>query len=134
MKKAMLGIVLLIIFVIASGIYYVLTNLDALVKEAIETHGSKASQTAVLVDTVKIDLTNGAGGITGLVIANPEGFSMPNAFSLGEIRLGIDLQSLQQEPYIIDEITVLAPQVFVEINKDNKKVNFLHIPITAFNL
>ena len=37
-----------------------------------------------------------------------------------EIRTGIDLQSLQQEPYIINEITVLAPQVFVEINKDNK--------------
>ena len=45
---------------------------------------------------------------------------MPNAFSLGEIRTGIDLASLQEEPYIIDEITVLAPQVFVEIDENNK--------------
>jgi hypothetical protein len=44
---------------------------------------------------------------------------MPYAFSLGEIRTGIELQSLQQEPYVISEITVLAPQVFVEINEDN---------------
>jgi len=45
---------------------------------------------------------------------------VPNAFSLGKVRIGINLQSLQDEPYIINEITVLAPQVFVEINKDNK--------------
>jgi len=120
MKKVISGVVLVIIIAITVGVYYVLSNLDALVKEAIETHGSEATQTAVRVDKVRINLTDGAGEITGLSIANPEGFAMPYAFSLGEIRVGIDLQSLQQEPYIINEITVLAPQVYVEINEDNK--------------
>lgn len=120
MKKIILGLVLVIVFAIAGGIYYVLTNLDSLVKQAIETHGSEATQTAVLVDNVKINLADGAGAISGLTIANPKGFAMPYAFSLAEVRAGIDLQSLQQEPYIINEITVLAPQVFVEINKDNR--------------
>ena len=120
MKKIIPGVVLVIIIAISVGVYYVLSNLDVLVKEAIETHGSEATQTAVRVDKVKINLTDGAGAITGLTIANPKGFAMPYAFSLGEIRTGIDLQSLQQEPYIINEITVLAPQVFVEINEANK--------------
>ncbi len=135
MKKVILGLVLVIIFAIAGGVYYVLTNLDALVKEAIETHGSQATQTAVRVDKVKINLTDGAGAITGLTIANPEGFTMPYAFSLGEIRTGIDLQSLQQEPYIINEITVLAPQIFVEINEDNKtNLNELKNNLTSSSL
>ena len=120
MKKIILGFVLLVIIVFAGGIYYVLNNLDELVKAAIETHGSNATQTAVRVDSVKLNLSDGSGAINGLSIANPKGYTLPHAFSLGEIRLGIDLQSLQQEPYIINEITVLAPQVFVEINKDNK--------------
>ena len=120
MKKVILGLVLIIILAIVGGVYYVLTNLDALVEAAIEKHGSEATQTAVRVDSVKIDLSNGAGGISGLTIANPKGFALPYAFSLGEIRTGIDLQSLQEEPYIIDEITILAPQVFVEINEGNK--------------
>ena len=120
MKKAILGLVLLIIFAIAGGVYYVLTNLDSLVEAAIEKHGSEATQTAVRVDSVKIDLSNGAGAISGLTIANPKGFALPYAFSLGEIRTAIDLQSLKEEPYIIDEITILAPQVFVEINEGNK--------------
>ncbi len=120
MKKIIFGIVLVIIFAVAGGVYYVLNNLDDLVKAAIEKYGSEATQTSVRVDSVKINLTEGAGGISGLTIANPGGFDVPNAFSLGKVRIGINLQSLQEEPYIIDEITVLAPQVFVEINKDNK--------------
>jgi len=120
MKKVIIGLVLIIIIAIGGGIFYVLNNLDSLVKAAIETYGSEATQTAVRVDSVKINLADGAGAISGLTIANSSGFSLPYAFSLGEIRTGIDLQSLQEEPYVINEITVLAPQVFVEINKDNK--------------
>lgn len=120
MKKIIIGLVLVIVLAIAGGIYFVLSNLDSLVEAAIEKYGSAATQTTVLVDSVSIDIANGAGGISGLTIANPDEFSMPYAFSLGEIRTAIDLQSLQQEPYIIDEITVLAPQVFVEINEDNR--------------
>ena len=132
MKKIILGLFLVILIAVAGGVYYVLTNLDSLVKQAIETHGSKATQTAVIVENVKIDLANGTAGLSGLTIANPEGYEMPNAFSLGEIRTGIDLNSLQQEPYIIDEITVLAPQVFVEIDEDNKtNLNQLKKNLTA---
>ena len=73
MKKVILGLVLVIILAIVGGVYYVLTNLDALVEAAIEKHGSEATQTAVRVDSVKIDLSNGAGAISGLTIANPTG-------------------------------------------------------------
>lgn len=132
MKKIIPALVLVIILAAVGGVYYVLTNLDALVEAAIEKYGSEATQTAVLVDSVKIDLANGAAGINGLTIANARGFTLPLAFSLGEIRVGIDLQSLQEEPYIIDEITVLAPQVFVEINEANKtNLNELKKNLTA---
>jgi len=120
MKKVIVGLVLIIIIAISVGGYYVLTNLDSLVEAAIEKYGSEATQTSVLVDSVKLNLTDGAAGINGLTIANPDGYAQPYAFSLGEVRAGIDLQSLQEEPYIINEITVLAPQVFVEINEANK--------------
>ena len=119
MKKIILSLVLLIIVAIAGGVYYVMSNLDDLIKEAIETYGSQATQTAVRVDSVKLKLADGSGGISGLTIANPKGFTFPNAFSLGETRLGIDLQSLQQEPYVINEIAVIAPEIYVEVDKDN---------------
>ena len=119
MKKIILSLLLLIVVAIAGSLYYVFSNLDDLIKEAIETYGSEATQTSVRVDSVTLKLAEGSGGISGLTIANPEGFTFPNAFSLGEIRLGIDLQSLQKEPYIIDEIVVIAPEIYVEMDKDN---------------
>lgn len=120
MKKTILTAILLIIIAIAGGVYYVLSNLDSLVEQAIEKYGSQATQTAVRVDGVSISLGDGSAAITGLTVGNPAGYELPNAFSLGQIRAGIDLESLQEEPYVINEIAVLSPQVFVEINKDNK--------------
>lgn len=122
MKKIILSLALVVIIAVAAGIYYVLTNLDSLVKAAIEKYGSQATHTAVRVDKVHIDLSNGAGAIYGLSVANPKGFASPKAFSLGEIGTRINLKSLTEEPYIIEEIIVRAPQVFVEINAD-KLVN-----------
>lgn len=119
MNKIIPSLVLVVILA-AIGVYYVVTNLDSLVEAAIEKYGSEATQTAVLVDSVKINLADGAAGISGLTIANPDGYTYGHAFSLGEVRAGIDLESLHEEPYIINEITVLAPQVFVEINEANK--------------
>lgn len=120
MKKIILSTILLIIIALAGGVYYVLTNLDSLVEQAIETYGSQATQTAVRVDGVSISLGEGSAAITGLTVGNPAGYVQPNAFSLGQVRAGIDLESLQQEPYVINEIAVLSPQVFVEINQDNR--------------
>jgi len=120
MKKVILGLALVIVLALAVGVYYVLTNLDAIVEAAIEKYGSEATQTAVRVDSVRIKLKEGSGAINGLTVANPEGFALSHAFSLGKIKTGINLKSLQEEPYIIDEITVIAPQVFVEINADKK--------------
>jgi len=120
MKKVILGLLLIVVIAIGGSLYYLLTNLDSLVEAAIEKYGSEATQTSVLVDSVKINLSDGAAGITGLTVGNPAGYGFANAFSLGEIRAAIDLPSLQEEPYIINEITVLAPQVFVEINEDKK--------------
>lgn len=132
MKKAIMGLLLILVIAIGGSVFYLLTNLDSLVEAAIEKYGSEATQTSVLVDSVKINLTDGAAGITGLTVGNPSGYGFANVFSLGEIRAAIDLESLQEEPYIINEITILAPQVFVEVNEDNKtNLNELKNKLTA---
>lgn len=118
MKKVLLIVVLLIIAVIGAVIFFVFTNLDAIVKTAIEQVGSQTTQTAVRVDKVKIKLADGAGTISGLSIANPKGFAAPNAFSLGEIDTQIDINTLTKGPITIDKVIIRKPQVFYEMNKD----------------
>lgn len=116
MKKVLIGGgALLIVLIIA--VTYVWTNLDSIVKDSIQTYGSEATKTAVRVDTVKLKLTDGRAQIKGLTVANPPGFTDPNIFSLGEISTKIDINTINQNPIIIDEILIKAPVVVYEINK-----------------
>jgi hypothetical protein len=131
-KKIILIVVLLIVAVVGVALYYVFTNLDAIVKAAIEQVGSQTTQTAVRVDKVKITLSDGTGTIRGLSIANPKGFEARNAFSLGAISTQIDLKSLTKGPITIDKVLVRKPQVFYEMNKDRQSnLNELYKNIAA---
>ncbi len=117
MKKVVLGAILVLLITIGGGIYYLLSNLDSIVKSAIETYGSQATQTSVRVANVKIVLQDGSGAIRGLTVGNPKGFGTPQAFSLGEIATQIDLKSLSEDVPVIESITIRAPEVFFEVNE-----------------
>lgn len=117
MKKVVLGAILVLLIAIGGGVFFLLSNLDSLVKKALETYGSEAAQTTVAVQKVKIDLRDGSGNITGLSVANPSGFSAQHVFSLGEISTRVDLKSISKEMITIDEVRILAPQIFFEINQ-----------------
>lgn len=118
MKKSILVVLGVLVLVIGFGVYYVLTNLDSLVKAAIEKYGSEAVHTAVRVGSVNINLGDGAATIRNLTVANPDGFSFPHAFTLGEITVDIDIENTDEQLIAIDAIKVASPQVFYEINEE----------------
>lgn len=96
----------------------VFSNLDRIVKAGIEKYGSRAIGTAVHVESVRIRLKEGRAAVHGLTVVNPEGFSGQNAFSLGEIGACINVRSITEDVKIIDSITVLEPEILVEMNGD----------------
>ncbi len=120
MKKVALGALLVLIIAIGFSVYYLLSNLDSIVKSAIETYGTEAAQTQVKVASVKIVLQDGSGAIKGLTVGNPAGFTAPQVFSLGEVSTQIDLKSLSEEVPVIEHVTVRSPQVFFELNQAGK--------------
>ncbi len=113
MKKVALGIAVVILLV-AGGIFYLFSNLDGIVKVAIETYGSQATQARVSVGKVSIGIKDGSGAINELKVANPTGFSTPEALSLGEISLKLDVATLQQNPIVVKEIVITRPRVTYE--------------------
>ncbi len=114
-KKLGIGVVVLLLL-IAGGAYYLFSNLDGLIKQAIETYGSAATQAHVGVGGVKLSLQNGAGAINGLTIGNPAGFSTPQAVSVGQIAVTVDTASIAGSgPIIIDQVSVASPHVTYEV-------------------
>jgi len=91
-------------------------SLEAIVKRLVERYGSEATQVAVHVDAVALSLLGGSAAIDDLSIANPSGFSSADAFRLGEIQVRVDRSTLLSNPVVIDEISIVAPQVQFEVD------------------
>jgi hypothetical protein len=118
MLKWLLGIVLVFLIAIGGGLYYLYSNLDILIAQAIEEFGSEAAGVPVRVDRVELDLEAGRASIFGLRVSNPPGFKGEHAFTLGEITVDIDLDSLaEQNPIVLDEIRIASPVVYYEFNE-----------------
>ncbi len=116
--KIGIGVVLAVVVVLAVGLWLLADNLDGIVAAAIERYGSEITGTAVSVGAVSIDLGAGRATITDLRVANPDGFSDRDAFSLQEITVQIDPGSVRSEPYRLPQIRVAAPQVLYEVNQE----------------
>ncbi|MFN4283410.1 MAG: hypothetical protein ACK4NA_12305 [Alphaproteobacteria bacterium] len=114
-KKIAIGLAVLLV-IVAGGAYYLLSNLDGLIKSAMEKYGTEATQAEVKVGGVKIGLRDGSGQITNVSIGNPKGFSSPEAFTLGEVRLMIDPASVTKDVIHIKEVVIDKPLVTYEPN------------------
>jgi uncharacterized protein involved in outer membrane biogenesis len=116
MKKLILRVgigllVLLILAVLAVNLF-----LDGAVKHGIETIGSQLTQVDVKLDAVKLSLLSGSGEIKGLVVGNPNGYSTPNAISVGSAGLAVKPASLFSDKVVIRYIHVDSPDITLEGN------------------
>jgi hypothetical protein len=96
-----LVLIVRVVIIVAGGLVYVLSSLDRIVAAAIQTYGTKATQTAVTVSAVKIKLKSGDGSVTGLKVGNPLGFTSPAAFMLGDITMNLDTSTLTKDVVIV---------------------------------
>lgn len=109
MKKVLIGLVVLVV-VVAVGVFVFLGNLNDIVRAAVEKVGSDMTQTNVVLDEVDIELTSGKGALRGFRVTNPKGFSDDDAFKFDEVSVAIDLSSVRSDPVVIKEVIIKAPR------------------------
>lgn len=113
MKKIALAVAILVI-AIAGAVYYFASNLDSIVKAVIERYGSEATQASVTLKSVKLSVTEGSGQLSSLAVKNPKGFSGADAITLGDIKVALDLSTLQSNTIVVKDVTILQPSVLYE--------------------
>ncbi len=128
-----IGLIAAIVVVVVAVLLYVTASLDSLVKQGIETYGSRIAGVPVRVGSVEISLSSGRGTLRELSISNPEGFSKGDALRLGEITLDIELGSLTKEPLVIQTVKILAPEVNAEVSASGStNIDALRRNISAY--
>lgn len=135
MRKILIGIGVLIAL-IGGMVIYTFSNLDSLIKEAVEKHGSEVTQANVTLNGVTLDAKAGSASLRGLKIGNPQGFTTPSAFSLGEISVQIDTDSIKIAgsggPVTLKEIVIGAPEVTYELAANGSNIAALQNNVNAY--
>jgi uncharacterized protein involved in outer membrane biogenesis len=121
----------IIAIIVAVGIYLFVFAGD-LIKSAVETIGSEATQAKVTLNKVDLDMFQGTGGMSGLIVGNPKGFKTPNAFELGAISMQIDKESIGKNPIIIKSIAITGPVVTYEKAGGASNVDAIKANVDAY--
>ena len=130
-KKLGIALVVLIVL-IGGGLYFFLSNLDEIVRTAVEKAGTRATGVSVTLGKVNIDLGGGMASLGNLNVANPSGFSSEYAFNLGDISVSLDLESLQSNPIVINEVVVTSPKVIYEVGDNGSNVDAIQSNVETF--
>ncbi|MCI5105347.1 MAG: hypothetical protein MRY76_01405 [Pseudomonadales bacterium] len=122
MIKKIIGLLTVLLLLAIGGIIF---YLDSLVQRGIEVAGSRVLGTAVTVDSVFLSPLSGSGSISGLRIANPDGFDSPYAFELGEVSMALDLASLSTDLVEVDSVIITSPRITYETTITNDNIRAL---------
>lgn len=116
-RNILVSLVLLVLILGGVGFYY----FDSLVVRGIEVGGSRVLGTQVDVDSALVSPLGGAGSISGLRVANLEGFQSDYAFQMEEISIELDVGSVFSDVVIVESVTITQPQITYErsLTRDN---------------
>ncbi len=110
--KIALGVVIVLAVVAIVALFF----LGPVVKTAVNTVGPKMLGVPVEVQAASIRPLGGVVRLAGVRIGNPEGYSDDPLFSLGEVRIDLDMASLPGKgPIMINELAIIEPQVAYEV-------------------
>ena len=95
------------------------SGLNTRIENQMEAVGSELTGVPVTVDGVNLKILQGSGQITGLSVANPEGYRSQNAFDMDLLRLNLGVLSIlfRTSPIVLDEVVIDSPVVSLEMNE-----------------
>ena len=114
MKKILI-VLAVIILVIAGGIFYVVNNLESIVKDAVTKYGSPITGTEVKLGGFHISPLNGDIKLSNLTIGNPKEYAQPYVISIDEVSAKVDVKSITKPIIVINHIQVNKPQITYEL-------------------
>ncbi len=97
------------IIIIAIGI--IALSMESIVKGIVNKYGSQVTGTEVNLEGFSLSLRKGIASIDKLTVANPEGYTQKNLFSLANVTVTVDTKSLTTDTIIIDSIIVNEPVI-----------------------
>lgn len=112
--KTTLWVVGIILAVLLAAIICFILFLDIIVAKSVTVFGSKMTGTEVGLKDISISLISPSVKIDGFSVANPKGYTNPNAFDLDGLRAAIRRDSIFSNKLVIEEIIIDGARISYE--------------------
>lgn len=119
------GVVAVAVIAIVGVVVFIYSNLDSIVKDAVEEYGPQFTGVSVELAKVELSPESGEGKLSGLIVGNPKGYQTDSAFKLGSISMNIDLSSLTSDTIIIKSIVIDKPDVTYEFGDGGSNIDVI---------
>ena len=126
------GLVVVVLVVVGVAVFLLYSNLDSLVKTAVEDVGTQATGAKVSVANVELSPTDGKGSMRGLIVGNPSGFETDHAVKLGEISVFVDIATLTGDTIVVKEVVIAGPEVIYEMGGSGSNLDTIKSNVESF--
>src|SRR5688500_7526493 len=114
MKKIILISVGVVLLVVVVGVVVLLARIDGIIKSTVEREGTTQLDLATTLQDADLSIFGGSLTLNELAIANPEGYSSPVMFELGQVNVGVSYGDLTDEPVRVKTISINSPRLVIE--------------------
>jgi hypothetical protein len=111
---------------------FVVLNINPIVKEGVQTHGSEITKVAVVLNEVDISPWTGKGRLAGLTVGNPKGYQTDSASNLGLVSVNLDVGSVTDDTVVIHEVVIAGPQVTYELGPGGSNIDVIRKNVESF--
>lgn len=122
MKKVIVVLVVLVVFLAGVLVAIPLIFMDPLIKAGVEAAGPKVAKVDIKLSSVRLSVLSGSGEVRGLVIGNPEGYKTPSAIQVGHVDVALKPRSLFSDKIVIRRVNVVAPEITYEGGLQNSNL------------
>lgn len=119
------GVLGVVVIAIVGVVIFIYSNLDSIVKDAVEEYGPQFTGVSVKLAKVELSPESGEGKLSGLIVGNPSGYQTDSAFKLGSISMNIDLSSLTSDTIVIKSIVIDKPDVTYEFGDGGSNIDVI---------
>jgi hypothetical protein len=120
--KILIALVILVILIIGIGIGALFMYIDSLARHGIERGATYALDVPTTLNSADVGVLGGTFEMSGLNVANPQGFSSPHFLDLGSGKVGVTLASLREDVVELPELTL--SDIDVHLERSEGKANY----------
>lgn len=113
-KKIILGSIAGVVVIVVAAVLIVVARLDGIVKSTVEREGTAQLKLATTLDNANVSILAGSLTLDELTIANPEGYSAPHIFELGQVNVDVSYGELMDDPVRVQSININSPRLVIE--------------------